>query len=114
MTTDIGTIRKDAISLATQAIQYDDEKNFEEAIKCYYKAGEKLNYLIKIDESKLNQETYKKKAKEYLERAMELKGAVSGEDKKQAVPAGGQYINFFYYIIIIYNFIIIYLNISKK
>ena len=90
MTTDIGTIRKDAISMATQAIAFDDEKNYDEAIKFYIKAGEKLNYLIKIDESKLNQETYRKKAKEYLERAAELKNANSNEDKKQPVAAGAQ------------------------
>lgn len=90
MTTDIGTLRKDAIALATQAIQYDDENKYEDAMKYYIKAGEKLNYLIKIDESKLNQETYSKKAKEYLLRAQELKGANDNEDKKQAVPAGGQ------------------------
>jgi hypothetical protein len=90
MTTDIGTIRKEAISLATQAIQFDDEKKYDEAIKNYIKAGEKLNYLMKIDESKLNQETYRNKAKEYLVRAQELKEANSNEDKRQAVPAGGQ------------------------
>jgi hypothetical protein len=92
MTTDIGTIRKEAISLATQAIAYDDEKKYEEAIKYYVRAGEKLNYLIKIDESKMNRDTYSNKAKEYLVRAQELKEAASNtsDDKKQAVPAGGQ------------------------
>ena len=59
-------------------------------MKFYIKAGEKLNYLIKIDESKMNQETYRNKAKEYLVRAQELKEANSTDDKKQAVPAGGQ------------------------
>lgn len=90
MTTDIGTIRKEAISLATQAISFDDEKKYDEAIKHYIKAGEKLNYLIKIDESKLNQETYRNKAKEYLVRAQELKESNSNEDNRQAVSAGGQ------------------------
>ncbi len=90
MTTDIGTLRKDAISLATQAIQFDDENKYEEAIKFYIKAGEKLNYLSKIDESKMNQDTYKNKAKEYLMRAQELKDAVNKkEDKKQPVAEGG-------------------------
>jgi hypothetical protein len=90
MTTDIGTLRKEAIALATQAIQCDDEKKYEEAMKYYIKAGEKLNYLIKIDESKMNQDTYRNKAKEYLVRAQELKEANGNDDKKQAVPAGGQ------------------------
>ena len=91
MTTDIGTIRKEAISLATQAIQADDDKKYDDAIKFYIKAGEKLNYLIKIDESKMNQDTYRNKAKEYLVRAQELR-EVNGaaEEKKQAVPAGSQ------------------------
>jgi len=90
MTTDIGALRKEAISLATQAIQCDDEKKYEDAIKFYVKAGEKLNYLIKIDESKMNQDTYRNKAKEYLVRAQELKDANGGDDKKQAVAAGSQ------------------------
>ena len=89
MTLDIGSIRKDTITLASQAVEKDENQNYEEAIKYYIKAGEKLNYLIKIDESKLNQETYKKKAKEYLERAKQLKEAVSDEDKKEAIPASG-------------------------
>lgn len=90
MTTDIGTIRKDAISLATQAIEFDDEKKYDEAIKHYIKAGEKLNYLIKIDESKMNQETYRNKAKEYLLRAQELKEAIVDEDKKTLISADGK------------------------
>ena len=73
--------------IAHIALVVDD---YDEAIKFYIKAGEKLNYLIKIDESKLNQETYRKKAKEYLERAAELKNANSNEDKKQPVAAGAQ------------------------
>lgn len=88
MTTDIVTIRKEAISLATQAIKLDEEQKYEEALKLYIKAGEKLQYLIKIDESKMNQETYRKKAKEYLERATELRNVTGEENKKQAVPAG--------------------------
>lgn len=87
MTTDIVTLRKDAISLATQAIQLDDEKKYEEAIKLYIKAGEKLNYLTKIDESKLNQETYRNKAKEYLLRAQGLKDSIGIEDKRTPVAA---------------------------
>ena len=54
MTSDIGTIRKDAINIATHAIKLDDDKKYEEAVKFYIKADEKLNYLIKIDESKFN------------------------------------------------------------
>lgn len=90
MTADIALIRKDAIELATQAVKLDEEKKYEEAVKFYIKAGEKLQYLIKIDESKMNQETYRKKAMEYLERAGQLKSAANEEViKKQAIPAGG-------------------------
>ena len=64
MTQDIGTLRKEAISLATQAIGFDDEKKYDEAIKFYTRAVEKLQYISKLDESPLNKETYKKKAKE--------------------------------------------------
>ena len=90
MTQDIGTIRKEAIALATEAIGYDDKKNYEEAIKYYIKAVEKLQYVSKLDESPLNKETYKKKAKEYYDRAMELKSAKTNEEdnKKQAVADG--------------------------
>lgn len=89
MTQDIGTLRKEAIALATQAIQYDDEKKYDEAIKSYTKAVEKLQYISKLDESPLNKETYKKKAKEYYDRAMELKNAASDkEEKKHAVTEG--------------------------
>lgn len=89
MTQDIGSLRKEAIALATQAIAFDDEKKYDEAVKHYVKAVEKLNYISKIDESPLNKETYKKKAKEYYDRAMELKKASSDkEEKKQAVADG--------------------------
>jgi len=90
MTTDIGTLRKDAINLATQAIKEDDDKNYEEAIKNYVKAGEKLNYLIKIDESKMNQETYRNKAKEYLKRAQELKDSIANPDNREPIPTASQ------------------------
>lgn len=89
MTQDIGTLRKEAIQLATQAIGYDDEQKFDEAIKFYTKAVEKLQYISKLDESPLNKETYKKKAKEYYDRAMELKNKTTNkDDKKQAITDG--------------------------
>jgi tetratricopeptide (TPR) repeat protein len=86
MTHDIGSLRKEAISLATQAIAFDDEKKYDEAQKYYTKAVEKLQYISKLDESPMNKETYKKKAKEYYDRAMELKNAA--DDKKQPIAEG--------------------------
>ena len=67
-----------------------EEKKYEEAIKNYTKAVEKLQYISKLDESPLNKETYKKKAKEYYDRAMELKNAATSkeENKKQAIADG--------------------------
>ena len=89
MTQDIGALRKEAINLATTAIGFDDEKKYDEAIKHYTKAVEKLQYVSKLDESPLNKETYKKKAKEYYDRAMELKNAATNqEEKKQAITDG--------------------------
>jgi tetratricopeptide (TPR) repeat protein len=89
MTQDIGSLRKEAISLATQAIAFDDKKEYDEAIKHYTKAVEKLNYITKMDENPLNKEIYLKKAKEYYDRVMELKkAATDNEPKKQAVTEG--------------------------
>lgn len=89
MTQDIVSIRKELIGIAQQAIAADDEKNYDEAIKLYTKAVEKLQYLTKLDESPMNKETYKKKAKEYYDRAMELKKNAPTEDKKQPVSSEG-------------------------
>ena len=89
MTQDIGSLRKEAISLATQAIAFDDEKKYDEAQKYYTKAVEKLQYVSKLDESPMNKETYKKKAKEYYDRAMELKNAAPKEDKQPIADGDG-------------------------
>lgn len=69
----IVSIRNEAKEIAARAIDYDNLGNNEEAFKTYIKAAEKLQSLIKIDENKYNKDLYKKKAMEYVQRAMELK-----------------------------------------
>jgi tetratricopeptide (TPR) repeat protein len=88
--TDIVSIRKEAVESATKAVDLDDKEKFEEAVKYYIKAAEKLNYLSKIDENQYNKETYKKKAMEYVQRATKLKESLkSNEESKQPVASGG-------------------------
>jgi len=67
------TIRKEAIESSTQAVCHDNDGDFEEAIKLYTNAVEKLNLLSKIDDNKYNAEIYHKKANEYSERISVLK-----------------------------------------
>lgn len=89
MTTDIQTVRRDAVESATKAVEMDDKENYEEAYKLYKKAAEKLSYLSKIDENQYNKDTYKKKAFEYCERAKLLKEIVDKKDEPKAIPSGG-------------------------
>ncbi len=74
---DIAGMRKEAINYAKEACTYDGDGNYEEAVKYFIKAADKLNQLIKLDENKFNKDTYHKKALEYINRANELKGNTS-------------------------------------
>ena len=83
--TDILALRKEAIDTAAKAVEADDKQNYEDALKLYTKAAEKLNLLRNIDENPYNKETYKKKAFEYLERAKFLKENLAKKEDKQPI-----------------------------
>ena len=70
---DLNNLRNEIKEIASKAIQYDKLDEYEEAQEYYNKAANKLNLLIKYDESPNNQEVYMKKAKEYSDRAKILK-----------------------------------------
>lgn len=95
--TDIISVRKEAIEMATKAIELDDQEKFEEACKLYIKAAEKLTYLSKIDENQYNKETYRKKAMEYCERATKIKEMIQEQEKQPvaSTTSNGGYLIFF-------------------
>lgn len=86
---DVVGMRKEAIENAQKACTFDNEQNFEEAIKYYIKAADKLNQLIKTDESKVNRETYHKKALEYISRAGDIKKNLGGSTIQSGNNSGG-------------------------
>ena len=79
---DLNNIRNDIKDLAAKAVKYDKLEKYEEAQDFYLKAAEKLQLLLKYDESPYNKEVYLKKAKEYCERAKVLKEAKSKPAEK--------------------------------
>ena len=79
---DLNNIRNEIKDLAAKAVQYDKLEKYEEAQEYYVKAADKLNLLIKYDESPYNKEVYIKKAKEYCERAKTLKEASAKPKEK--------------------------------
>jgi len=66
---DLNNIRNDIKDLAAKAVKFDKLEKYDEAQEYYTKAAEKLQLLIKYDESPYNKDVYLKKAKEYCERA---------------------------------------------
>jgi hypothetical protein len=101
--TDIVAIRKEAVECATKAVELDDQEKFEEAVKMYTKAAEKLTFLSKHDENQYNKETYRKKAFEYIQRATKLKEMVQAtEESKQPVASGGA--SGYYYDLNFFNY----------
>jgi hypothetical protein len=89
---DIVEIRTEAVNLAKQAVEMDDNEKYEDACKLYIKAADKLKYLSQIDENAYNKDTYRKKAIEYCERAKILKDSVMSSkqhDEKKAIAEGG-------------------------
>lgn len=83
---DIQQLKKEGIAHATTAVQLDNEKKYEEAVKEYTKAAEKLKLVAELDENKYSKETYKKKAIEYAQRASDIKKKLAN---KETIPIGG-------------------------
>ena len=81
--TDIQGIRLEAVDCAKKAVEFDEKENFDDAYKHYVRAADKLKYLSEIDENLFNKETYRKKAREYCERAKKLKEAISYKEEKK-------------------------------
>lgn len=86
---DIQKIKSEAIQYARGAVESESNENWEDAFKNYFKAIENLKILKEHDENKYNQETYKKKAIEYFQKASEIKekyinkGIKQGDKSKQ-------------------------------
>ena len=73
MEPNIEAIRQEAINCAKQAIECESQQKWEDSLKYFIQSIEKLKLLIKTDQTKYNQETYKNKAKEYFEKADYIK-----------------------------------------
>ena len=78
--TDIVSIRKEAVESATKAVDLDDKEKFEEAVKYYIKAAEKLNYLSKIDENQYNQYTLNDMNVYYMIKNRKIYGCIKMEN----------------------------------
>lgn len=77
---DVSAIRREAAEAAKQAVALDNEEKFQDAFKLYIKAIELLKMLSDQDENVYNKETYKKKGKEYFDRAMKIKSRSNNEN----------------------------------
>ena len=84
---DLNNIRNDIKDLAAKAVKFDKLEKYDEAQEYYTKAAEKLQLLIKYDESPYNKDVYLKKAKEYCERAKVLKEAKGKPEKTKEEKA---------------------------
>ena len=84
---DLNNIRNDIKDLAAKAVKFDKLEKYDEAQEYYTKAAEKLQLLIKYDESPYNKDVYLKKAKEYCERAKVLKEAKGKHEKTKEEKA---------------------------
>lgn len=80
---DVNSIRKEAAEAAKQAVALDNEEKYQDAFKLYIKAIELLKILSDQDENIYNKETYKKRGKEYYERAIKIKSRTNNETPKQ-------------------------------
>lgn len=83
---DIQQLKKEGINHATLAVQLDKDKKYEEAVKEYTRAAEKLKLVSEMDENKYSKDTYKNKAIEYAQRASEIKKKLAN---KVSIPSGG-------------------------
>lgn len=86
------SLRNEAIEYAKKAVEFEDQKKYEDAMKFYKKAVFNLNIVMENDNNKYNKDTYSKKISEYEDRAKylsELIESIDNKKNKKEVIGGG-------------------------